>query len=303
MKTNLLRNKIFSVLAAIFTCALWGISTPFVKMGYAYLDATHTPSLFLWLGALFAVAGVITLGISSLTAKRLALPKKGSVKIIVIVSLLQTVLQYALAYIALMHTSSVKGSILKSTDVFFVALISSLIFRLEKLTAKKLIACIIGFLGIIVMNLDGLSLNFNLMGDGLLVLGVLCYSFAVVIIRVFAEHEDSLVLSGWQMTLGGMILLLAGLALGGKVDFLGMLPIFAVLAAIYAISYSLWTALLKYNPPSSITIYSFMTPVFGVIFSALLLSEEGGVAPLNLAIALVLVCLGIVLWGYERKQK
>lgn len=302
MKSNLLSNKIFSVLAALFVCALWGISTPFVKMGYAYLDATHTPSLFLWLGALFAVAGVITLGISSLTTKRLALPKKGSIKLIAVISLLQTVLQYALAYIALMHTTSVKGSILKSTDVFFVALISSLIFKLEKLTAKKLIACIIGFLGIIVMNLDGLSLNFNLMGDGLMVLGVLCYSLAVVIIRVFGENEDPLVLSGWQMTIGGIVLLLGGLALGGTVDFIGMLPVFAVLAAIYAISYSLWTALLKYNPPSSITIYSFMTPVFGVVFSALLLDESGGVAPLSLVIALVLVCLGIVLWGYEKKE-
>ena len=303
MKTNLLKNKVFSTLAALFTCALWGISTPIVKMGYAHVDATHTPSLFLWVGALFAVAGFLTLGISSLTTKRLPLPKKGNVRIIAIVSLLQTVLQYALTYIALMHTTSVKGSILKSTDVFFVALISSLIFKLEKLTAKKLIACIIGFLGIIVMNLDGLSLNFNLMGDGLLVLGVLCYSFAVVIIRVFAENEDPLVLSGWQMTIGGIILLLGGLALGGKVDFIGMLPIFAVLAAIYAISYSLWTALLKYNPPSSITIYSFMTPVFGVVFSALLLNEEGGMEPVNLVIALVLVCLGILLWGYEKKNK
>lgn len=66
---------------------------------------------------------------------------------------------------------------------------------------------------------------------------------------------------------------------------------------------SLWTALLKYNLPSSITIYSFMTPVSGVVFSALLLNEAGGVAPVNLVIALVLVCLGILLWGYENKNK
>ena len=303
MKTKLLNNKLFAGAGALFCCALWGISTPIVKMGYAYLDANHTPSLFLWVGALFAVAGILTLAIYGITARQFPLPKKGGVKLIALVSLLQTVLQYALAYVALLHTTSVKGSILKSTDVFFVALISSLIFKLEKLTPKKLFACIIGFLGIIVMNLDGLSLNFNLMGDGLLVLGVLCYSFSVVVIRVFATEEDPLVLSGYQMTLGGIILLLAGLALGGTVDFVGMLPIFGVLAAIYAISYSLWTALLKYNPPSSITIFSFMTPVFGVVFSALLLNEEGGVAPLSLGIALVLVCLGIILWGYEKKQK
>ena len=74
-----------------------------------------------------------------------------------------------------------------------------------------------------------------------------------------------------------------------------------MLCAIYGISYPLWTVLLKYNSPSGITIYSFMTPVFGVIFSALLLSEDGGVALPSLVVALVLVCFGILLWGYEKK--
>lgn len=303
MKTSLLKNKAFSALAALFCCALWGISTPIVKMGYAYIDATHTPSLFLWVGAQFAVAGFLILCISSLVSRRIALPKRKSVKTIALVSLLQTVLQYGLVYIGLLNTSSVKGAILKSTDVFFVALISSLIFKMETLTVKKLLSCIIGFAGIIVMNLDGLSLNFNLLGDGMVVLGIVAYSFAVVIIPVFAKDEDPLVLSGWQMSLGGMVLLLAGLFLGGTMDFVGMLPVFAVLSAIYAISYPLWTTLLKHNLPSSITIYSFMTPVFGVLSSALLLSEDSGVAALSLVIALVLVCFGIILWGYEKKKK
>lgn len=299
---KLLSNKVFTSVAALFCCALWGISTPIVKMGYAYLDPTHTPSLFLWVGALFVVAGMLALAIYSLVSKRLALPKKESIKTIATVSLLQTVMQYAMVYIGLLYTSSVKGAILKSTDVFFVALISSLIFRLEKLTVKKLLSCIIGFAGIIVMNLDGLSLNFNLMGDGMVVLGIVCYSFAVVIIKVFGTKEDPIILSGWQMSLGGAVLLAIGLAMGGQVDFVGMLPVFGILVGIYAVSYTLWTTLLRHNSPSGIIIFSFTTPVFGVLFSELLLSEDGGVDPLSLGIALVLVCLGILIWGYEKKD-
>ena len=45
-----------------------------------------------------------------------------------------------------------------------------------------------------------------------------------------------------------------------------------------------------------------MTPVFGVIFSSLLLNEDGGVATINLITALILVCVGIILWGYEKKS-
>ena len=104
------------------------------------------------------------------------------------------------------------------------------------------------------------------------------------------------------MSLGGIVLMVLGLLLGGKFDFVGMLPVFICLSLIYSVSYVLWTVLLKYNPASSVSIYSFMTPVFGVIFSSLLLSEDGGVATLSLIIALVLVCAGIILWGYEKKS-
>lgn len=296
-------NKIISAAGAIFCCALWGISTPIVKMGYAYTDASHVPSLLLWVGIQFALAGLLTVCFYSVVSKSFVRPKRKNIKGVAVVSLLQTVIQYACLYIGLQYTTSVKGAILKSTDVFFVALIASLLFKMEKLTIKKLIACIIGFAGIIVMNLDGLSLNINPLGDGLVVLGILSYSFGVIMVKLFSKDEDPVVLSGYQMALGGIVMLLIGAICHGKLDFFGILPIILGLSAIYAISYTLWTVLLKHNSASGVTIYSFMTPVFGVIFSALLLSEDGGVAPLSLCIALVLVCLGIVLWGCEKKQQ
>ena len=300
MTKNLMNNKIFVIFTALFCCALWGISTPVVKMGYDYIDENHIPSLLLWVGSLFIVAGIISISIYSIFSKKLALPKRESIKGIAIVSLLQTGLQYSLMYIGLSQTTSVKGAILKSTDVFVVALIASLIFKLEKLTVKKLVSCIIGFLGIIIMNLDGLSFNISPVGDGLVLLSVISYSFSVIMIKFFAQKEQPIVLCGYQMSLGGIVLLAVGFALGGKFDFVGMLPVFLCLAFIYAVSYVLWTVLLKYNPASSITIYSIMTPVFGVIFSSFLLSEDGGVATVSLIIALILVSVGIILWGYEK---
>lgn len=302
MNSMLRNNKLIVSLAALFCCALWGISTPIVKMGYAYVDATHVPSLLLWAGLQFVLAGVLTIGIYSIVSKKFVRPRNESVKGVIVISLLQTVLQYALLYIGLLYTTSVKGAILKSTDVFFVTFISSLVFKLEKLTLKKLISCIIGFTGIIVMNLKGLSLNISPLGDGLVVLGIVFYSFAVVITKLVAKDENPIVLSGYQMALGGVIMLIVSVIFGGNIKFFGILPIILCLSVIYAVSYSLWTILLKHNPASKVTIHSFMTPVFGVLTSAFLLSEDGGVAPFNLILALFLVCFGIVLWGYEKKN-
>ena len=301
MIKNLMNKKIFVILGALFCCALWGISTPIVKMGYNYVDSTHIPSLLLWVGLQFVVAGIITISIYSIASKKLVLPQRSSIKGVAIVSLTQTVLQYALLYIGLSMTTSVKGAILKSTDVFFVALIASLIFRMEKLTYKKILSCIIGFAGIIIMNLDGLSLKFNFMGDGMVIVAILSYSFSVMFTKLFAQKEDPIVLCGYQMALGGIVLLLIGAVLGGKFDFVGMLPIFIGLSLLYAVSYVLWTVLLKHNPASSVMIYSFTTPIFGVAFSALLLNEDGGVVFINLVIALILVCVGLILGEYEKK--
>ncbi len=301
MKSIFYKNKAFVIFSALLCCALWGISTPIVKMGYTYIDATHIPSLLLWVGLQFIASGLLTIGVYSVFQKKLVFPKKESLKGVAVISCLQTVLQYSLLYVGLLYTSSVKGAILKSTDVFFVALISSLLFKFEKLTAKKLISCIIGFSGIIIMNLDGLSLNISPVGDGLVLLAILSYSFSVVMTKLFAQKEDPITLCGYQMFLGGIVLTLIGVVLKGEFNIMGILPVFLGLTAIYAVSYTLWTFLLKYNPPSSISIYSFMTPVFGVIFSACLLSEDGGVSTANLIIALIMICIGIILWGYERK--
>ncbi len=303
MNSKLFKNKIFMSVAALFCCALWGISTPIVKMGYSFVDASHVPSLLFWAGTQFIIAGLLTIGIYSAVSKKVVFPKKKNVKGIAIISLLQTVLQYALLYIGLLYTTSVKGAVLKSTDVFFIMLIAALIFKQEKLTVKNVVSCIIAFSGIIIMNLNGLELNLNPLGDSLVVLGIVAYSFSVVITRIVARDEDPITLSGYQMTLGGAIMFIIGILFGGKYDFVGLLPIILILSAIYAVSYSLWTMLLKHHPASKVAIHSFMTPVFGVIFSGFLLSEDGGVPISNLIIALTLVCFGIILWGYTKKGK
>ncbi len=301
MKSNFFSNKIILSLAALFCCALWGISTPIVKLGYNYIDAASVPSLLLWAGIQFVLAGILTILVYSLISKKIALPKRKSIVGILKISVFQTVLQYTFLYIGLCYTTSAKGAIIKSTDVFFIMLIASLIFKQEKLTAKKIFSCIIGFAGIIVVNLNGLSFNINPLGDFLVLLGIFFYSFAVVITKPYSQKEKPFVICGYQMTFGGIIMLIIGIVFGGTMDYLGMLPVILVLSAIYAVSYSLWTVLLKYNPVSKVSIHSFMTPIFGVVFSGVILNEESNISPLNLVISLLLISAGIILWSTNKE--
>ena len=50
---------------------------------------------------------------------------------------------------------------------------------------------------------------------------------------------------------------------------------------------------LKYNPVSKVTVFGFMTPVFGVVLSAVFLGEAASMPWLQSLIALVLVSAGI----------
>ena len=75
------------------------------------------------------------------------------------------------------------------------------------------------------------------------------------------------------------------------------------LSFLSAVAYALWGILLKHNPVSKVTIFSFTTPIFGTVLSFIFLPSSNGVKPLNLVVTLVLVSLGILLLNYQPKIK
>lgn len=297
MNKNPFTNTAFVSVSALFCCALWGISTPVIKIGYRFVDTRSIPSLLLWAGLQFAIAGTLTVTVLSIVLGRFVLPQRKSLAGIAKIALFQTVLQYTFSYIGLLHTTAVKGTILKGSDAFISMLVASLLFKQEKLTPKKILACMIGFSGIVIVNLQGLDLNINPLGDGLVLLSIFVYSISAAITKQYAAYESPIVLSGYQMIIGGIAMILVGATLNGSFNFTGSLPIILCLSAIYALSYALWGILLKNNPVSKISMYSFMTPVFGVIFSCIMIQEESNISPVNLVIALLLICTGIILWN------
>lgn len=308
MKTSskIYTNPWFVAAAAILCCALWGSATPFIKIGYELiLPVKDTASTILFAGIRFTLAGIITVLIYSIARKKFLYPKKENLTKVATVGLFQTVIQYIFFYIGLANTSGVKGTIISGSNAFFAILVASLIFRQEKLTLKKIIACVIGFAGIIVVNLEGLDLNMNFMGDGFVLFSAISYAVSSVLIKRYSKYEDPVVISGYQFIMGGIFMTAVGLIFGGsiKIDSLQAAGVLTYLSFLSAVAYALWGILLKYNPVSKVTIYSFMIPVFGVLLSNLMLEEQSNVSPVNLAITLVLVCVGIITLNYQKQPK
>ena len=155
-KNNILQNTFVVAILASICCALWGSAAPMIKIGYGLmLPSQNTASTMLFAGMRFFLAGVLTILGYSLICRRFVYPKKENVKRVFTISMFQTVIQYILFYIGLVYTSGVKTTVLSGSNAFFSLLVACFIFRQEKFTLKKIIACVIGFLGIVVINFNG----------------------------------------------------------------------------------------------------------------------------------------------------
>ena len=66
-----------------------------------------------------------------------------------------------------------------------------------------------------------------------------------------------------------------------------------------SVAYTLWGLLLKKNDVSKISIFGFMTPVLGVVLSALLLGE-GGQLGIRHIVSLVFITAGIIVVNLKK---
>ncbi len=301
-------NPLILIIVALLCCALWGSATPFIKLGYELmLPERNVASTLLFAGIRFFLAGVITVLIYSIASKKFLFPKKENTGKIITVSLFQTILQYMFFYIGLANTTGVKGTILSGSSTFFAIIIAGLIFRQEKLTLKKIIACVLGFLGMVFVNLNGLDLNMNFTGDAFVLFSAIASGVSAVLLKKYSSYEEPFIISGYQFAFGGLVMILTGVLLGGEVNISDFSSVCVILylALLSAVAYSLWGVLLKYNPVSKVTVFSFTIPIFGVFLTKLILTEPSGVSALNIIISLALVCAGISvsnLSGIKRKE-
>ena len=306
--TKVFTTPIIIVLGALLCCALWGSATPFIKMGYKVMFEGGKPdvtSTILFAGIRFAAAGFITILLYSIARRKVLYPKRENLGKVAIIAAFQTIIQYFFFYVGLANTSGAKGTIISGSSSFFAIFISSLIFKQEKLTVKKVVACVVGFAGIIAVNLNGLDFSMNFTGDAFVLFSAMSLAFSSVLIKIFSKSEDPVVISGYQFMLGGTVMIVVGLLAGGKIDYFNLTgaAILVYLSFLSAIAYALWGMLLKFNPVSKVTIFSFMTPVFGVLLTKLMLPEESTVKLVNLLISLVLVCLGVFMLNYVKQTK
>ena len=268
-----------------FTAAfLWGWAYPFIKLGFAEFAITTdmTGSKMLFAGIRFCISGIIILTIARFTHRSFELkdPARshliGSSLFLLTFTLLNTTLHYAAFYIGLSHSQGSRAAILNSLSVFTLVILACLFFKSDKLTIRKLLGCVIGFSGILSLNLGGEgSGSFTMLGDGMIILNALCGAFAGLMTRGVNKRVDVFVGTGLSLGIGGALLIIPGLLLGGtlpQVTPLGMFYLL-MLIGISTIGFTLYNKLLTCNPVGKIAIWNSLIPVVGAVTSCLCLGE------------------------------
>ena len=295
-----LSNPLVCGLLASLCCLLWGSVVPFLNVGYRefVIAAGDTPALILFAGCRFFLAGVLTVAFACVSRRRFVCPKKGNWRLAVKLSLMQTALQYLLFYVGVANTPSVKAAIIQGLIAFVNILIACYIFRSERMNALKWIGGLLGVAGIVLVNFDGTGLEgaLTLAGEGALLASMVTNGISAGLIKRYGRYEDATTLSGWQFILGGMVMILCGCALGGRLhpQSFTAIGVLLYLAMVSAVAYTLWAVLLNHNPVSSVTVYTFLQPIFGVALSLVMVNAGADAPLLRYAAALALVSAGIM---------
>lgn len=303
MKKNLLTQPLVVSLLASLCCLLWGSVVPFLNLGYAAfsIESGETSSLILFAGVRFFFAGVLTILFASMMQRRLVRPKPGNWHLALKLSLVQTVVQYVFFYIGVANTQSVKASIIQGLIAFVNILVACYLFRSERMNHLKWIGGLLGVSGVVLVNLGGggVSASMSLMGEGALFGSMFVNAISAGMIKIYGQKDSSVTLSGWQFVFGGAIMAVVGFAMGGRLEGVSAMgvAILLYLGMVSAVAYTLWAVLLSLNPVSSVAVFTFLQPIFGVALGMLLVPPAGDVPFLRYGAALVLVCLSIVIVG------
>ena len=294
---------------AVLANLLWGSAPALIKTGYAMFQVASddTAAQILFAGCRFFLAGIMGVIIGSVLNGGLLLPRKSSWSKILLLALFQTVVQYIFFYIGCANAPGYKVSIACSAGSFFSILFAALLFRQEKLSAKKVLGCLLGFAGVVLVNLkagSSFDLDMRFVGEGFIIISSCAFAMSSALTKVFSKTENPVMLCGYQFVLGGAVLIGLGLAMGGRLvmsQSIGVLLI-GYLAMVSAVAFSINSILIKYNPVSRVTIFGFLNPIFGVLLSMLILKESGQDFGFRGALALLLVCAGVLLVNYTKKE-
>ncbi len=210
MSNKKYQHPLFILALATISCFLWGSAFPSIKYSYSLLDIAHSSSIvkMQFAGYRFLLASIYLFIIILILHRPISI-SKNLIPHLVLLGSFQTSLQYYFFYNGLANVTGIKGSIISSLGTFFAVIFPHFYYKNEKLTIQKLLGLMLGFFGVIYINLSKGSITggFTLTGEGFLILGAIISAISAIMAKEISQKVDSLIMTCYQMFIGSIIML------------------------------------------------------------------------------------------------
>lgn len=290
------RLPISAILLAALCNILFGSAIPAIKLGYDLfsMDGDIFSSV-LYAGIRFFSSGMLVFIFTFIYEKKIPSFKKQNAPDVVLLGIVYIFLQYLFFYIGVSDVPGTVSTLLTSSSVFISILLAHFVYKDDKITLRKTMGSIIGFFGVFTVCVSGLSAKgFTVSGEGFLLVSSFMFVIGSIIHKKVSKDISSFVATSYNFLIGGFLLIIVGLTgyKGGiEVTFWGCI---ALIYLIFVSSFAttLWSTLLKKYNIGDLSIFNFLIPVSGAIFSGILLKEN--ILDIKYIVSLILVCVGIV---------
>ena len=277
--------------ALVILCASWGLNQVAVKLALAGIPPMLQMGLRSLLAAVLVYAWCRIRRIEVFGRDRTLVPG--------IAAGLLFGVEFMLLYAGLTLTTASRAAVLLYLAPFHVALGAHFLLG-ERLTLRKTLGLAGAFSGVVLVFSGGgtaVPAGASLLGDALCVAASVAWAATTLVIKGSvlrsAPAEKTLLYQlALSAALGLPVSLLVGETVGDWLDPVVFSAFAYQVLWVASITFVIWFMLMSRYPASLLSSYTFLTPVFGVLFGALLLGEP---VTWRLVAALVLVAAGIYL--------
>lgn len=213
-------------------------------------------------------------------------------------------LEFVCIYLGLLYTDAARAGIFINCSPFVVA-IGAHLFLKERLGVTKIVGLILAFVGVYLV-IQGKPRTWNpsmLYGDLLELAAAVFWGATTIWIKKYlAGRVHAINTFLYQLVFSVPVIFVCSYFLEDK--WILDVNTAAVSALIYSsvliafISYLTWFKMIHAYPVSQLAVFTFLTPVFGVGWSALVLGEH---LTAGLLVGLLFVSAGIYLTNYQKR--
>ncbi|MBI5278859.1 MAG: DMT family transporter [Burkholderiales bacterium] len=287
----------FAVSTLLACCLFWGFQQVLIKT-----TVVEVPPL--WQAALRFAGATVLLALWCAVRRVPLFTRDGTLRAGLLAGLLFAG-EFSCIYLGLRDTTASRLTVFLYTSPFVVAVLLPRFVRSERLRAVQWAGLVIAFLAVAAAfseGFTGAATPRQLRGDALALASGVLWGLTTLVIRASAlataSAEKTLM---YQVAVTAVVAPLLSLGLGESwsLDYpawaWGSIALQTAVGAFA--SYLAWMWLLRHYPATLMSSFTFLTPVFALVFGVALLGEP---LTLQLVLALAGVAAGIVLVNRKR---